>query len=189
MSTLRKEGIMFLRKRAAVVIGALAWGAVVHAASGPTSAYTDLSKCKITDSSEQHLGEADANPDFFESTCSNFSGYRILHNGSDARSWLVIKRGGLNWDTRNGLSDTVPGHFPQIAGKMIEWRLAPGAKEPYALILRIAAQDEQAQKDVEWLAILRVRPKAIGVAGVIKATGNPNANQAARDLADREAQQ
>lgn len=171
-----------LRKQASVLISTCSLVLTVHAAAPTvTSAYTDLAKCKTTDSSEMHPGD---NPDFFASTCPSFGGYRIELNGSDARSWVVLKRGALQWDTRNIGADQLSGHFPQVAAKVIEWRTRPGSKEPHALIVRLETQNEQTLKDEQWLAVMRVQPSAVRVAGVIKASGNPQANQQARDLAD-----
>lgn len=99
-----------------------------------SSEYTDLTRCRMSESSES---DPDAEIDSFRSICPKFAGMRVNLVGSDARSWIVLKRGEVEIDLREPLLSGAGAltAFPTVVGKKLEWRLTGG--KPTAVIVRM----------------------------------------------------
>lgn len=90
--------------------------------SSSRSEYTPLddSKCQLITSSAR---DPQAKIDYFAKKCPAIEGYEVMHEGYDARSWIVISKGKKDlfnythfWDRYS------PGSFPYVTGKSLEWR-------------------------------------------------------------------
>ena len=157
-----------------------------------TSDYTPLTGpgCTVTASSET---DPNAEIDYFDSECSGRAGYRVFHNGGDLRSWLEFKVGtAANFRVQGGIKTSLPITFAYVAGSKLEWRstVSGGKTEPFAIIYRVAGQDESDMKhfrDVQFLQIAKLTKTGACVVGTVYATGNPTANLEARIIADRDA--
>ena len=142
--------------------------------SGYRSVYTSLKECRIIESSEQ---EADAEIDYFSMECPGREGYRIFHDGEDARSWLVIKRGEATViDLYDDVMRNEPGAFPFVSGEVAEWRYK--GESLIALIFRIAGSDLETDKLKSELMVVRLDGKKSCV------IGTSTSNEKAREIAD-----
>ncbi len=155
-------------------------------ASGVTSEYTQLDSekdCVVVDSAD------DGDGDWANLVCPGYKGYPVLLFYSDLRESLFYG---------------FPPAFDQApdfmsfagfnrAGPTIEWRLAPrgGASVPFATIHRWFVTDpEFPGDDTEVLVVRKVAQldKRQGcVVGFVVASGNANANEQARRVADDQA--
>jgi hypothetical protein len=73
--------------------------------------------------------------------CRGIDGWTVFAVSSDERSWLELDRGGQLWTTEDQVVyQNDFGNFPNLGADKIEWRVRRGV--PYAVIFRIAAQDQ-----------------------------------------------
>lgn len=152
-----------------------------HAAA--TSAYTDLSKCKLLSSSEN-----DPNPeiDYFTSVCAGREGFDVRLDGGDLRSWVSL----ATHNTDNLVAENISfsfgeGPFANVAGSKLEWRYTNG--KLIALIIRMSGQDpDDYNKEVGTLAVIKISKENPGNSCVVALvnTKYANANARARQIAD-----
>lgn len=112
--------------------------------------------------------------------CPSRHGYRVVVVGEHDRSWLEIAMPGH--DTISLMEETVaraPGHFPNVAETVLEWRYRDNGGGPVALIHRISAITPEAPgRTVSALMVVGVGRGRLCVLGMA------SSNAAARALAD-----
>lgn len=148
------------------------------------SVYTNLTGCKVL---EQSTEEDDI--DFFTEECPGIAGFKVHHVGGDARSFIEISRenepaSDLLWIQTMNAAQLF---FPAVSGSKLEWRgtVKRGKFVPFAFIYRIAGQTpEDELKTVERLIVGKIGEKDICIFGSVQATGNPNGNVQAREMAE-----
>lgn len=155
------------------------------AAQQIVSEYTDLDRdrhCAVFAGGDSDEG------DWANLVCQGWRGYPVLIYSGDARESLFygFPPGGdlaPNWESFNGFN---------YAGPKIEWRIehdGPRAT-PFATIHRWFVTVASASQPVEVLVVQKVgqlHPRAGCVVGYVVATGDPDANQKARQIADGKA--
>lgn len=152
-----------------------------------SSAYTDLDAekdCAIFASAEEGEGE------WANLVCSGYRGYPVIIYSGDARESLFygFPPGGdlaPAWESFSAFNST---------GAKIEWRIdtEKGRAIPYAAIHRwfVSADADNPDRQTEVLVVEKVAQMGAreGCAvGLVLATGNPGANEAARKIADERA--
>lgn len=150
------------------------------------SAYTDL---VVEDhcSSFAQAGENDG--DWIDYVCTGYRGYPVLVSYADARESIFYgfppaSENERPWESFDAFNR---------AGPRIEWRIEKrgDVEEPFATIHRWFVSDpDDADEQIEVLVIEKVGQ--IGAwgscaVGYVVATGNPDANDAARRIADGQA--
>jgi hypothetical protein len=154
-------------------------------ADGISSAYTDLDwekNCVTYAQAEQGEG------DWASLACSGYRGYPVLIGYDDARESLFYGFPSSDmssvWESFSGLN---------TAGPKVEWRIESKGDVaiPFAVIHRrsISNPDDE-NKPTEVLVVAKVaQPDAQEgcTVGLVLATGNPQANDQARKLADEKA--
>ncbi len=170
---------------------ALSFGFAAQAVAAPvaTSAYTSLEDkdCNLLASSED---DENAEIDYFKSICPGRDGYLVKLAGGDIRSWVGLLKPGQKYDDANDfygpLMEGSMGQFPNVQGSKLEWRYSDG--KLVAFILRMTAQDpEDYEKSIETLVVVRVNTADLSkacLAGSVDVSKVPNANTAARVIAD-----
>ena len=170
---------------------ALSLGLSAQAIAAPvaTSAYTSLEDkdCNYITSSND---DPDAEIDYFKSICPGRDGYLVKLAGGDIRSWVGLLAPGQKYDEANDfygpLMEGSLGQFPNVQGSKLEWRYSDG--KLVAFILRMIAQDpEDYEKSIETLVVVRVDTADLSkacLAGSVDVKKTPNANVAARAIAD-----
>jgi hypothetical protein len=165
---------------------ALALACLSHAATAGeiSSAYTDLDAekdCTVFASAEEGEGE------WANLVCNGYRGYPVLIYSGDLRESVFYgypPGGDLapTWESFSAFNS---------AGAKIEWRIETdnGRAIPYAAIHRwfVSANAEKPDSQTEVLVVEKVGQidQRDGCAvGLVLATGNPQANQAARKIAD-----
>lgn len=148
-----------------------------------TSAYTDLSSCRVLTSSEN---DPNAEIDYFTSVCEGREGFDVRIDGGDLRSWVSLVKAGTEDFVAENISFAFgEGQFPNVAGSKLEWRYTNGTLT--ALIVRMSGQDpEDYNNELVNLAVIRInksRPSESCVVGLVNAKF-PNANAKARAIAD-----
>jgi hypothetical protein len=158
----------------------------VVAAGEISSAYTDIDAektCSVFSANEEG-GE------FANLACNGWRGYPVLIYSGDLRESLFYgfpPDGDLApaWESFSAFNST---------GAKIEWRIeADGPRAtPFATIHRwfISADPENPEKQTEVLVVEKVgqiHERAGCAVGLVLATGNPKANDAAREIADEKA--
>ena len=168
---------------------ALALACLSHAATAGeiSSAYTDLDAekdCTVFASAEEGEGE------WANLACNGYRGYPVLIYSGDLRESVFYgypPGGDLapTWESFSAFNS---------AGAKIEWRIETdnGRAIPYAAIHRwfVSANAEKPDSQTEVLVVEKVgqTDQRDGCAvGLVLATGNPQANQAARKIADERA--
>jgi hypothetical protein len=148
-----------------------------------SSVYTDLSfdkDCTAFDINEEG-GE------FLNQVCNGYGGYPIFVYGADLReSWYFgfPKPADYVWETFSAFNS---------GSSKVEWRVSRDGDRvtPFATIHRWAISDaEDAEKKTEVLVVAKVGQvtEQDGCAvGLVMATGNPQANETARKIADEQA--
>lgn len=125
--------------------------------------------------------------DWANLTCNGFRGYPVLIYYSDLRESLHYgfpPSGDLapRWESFGGFNST---------GETIEWRLeeTEHGRKPFATIHRWTVSDTASDGEIQVLVVEKVaQPGGDGcVVGYVVASGNGEANQQARDIADQEA--
>jgi hypothetical protein len=124
--------------------------------------------------------------DFANLACNGWRGYPVLIYQGDLRESIVYgfpSAGDHNWETFGPFNST---------GPKIEWRIEKdGYKEiPFATIHRWhVSNPEDSEKGVEVLVVEKVgqigEQQSCAV-GLVMATGNPQANETARKIADEQ---
>ncbi len=149
-----------------------------------SSAYTDIDiekTCSVFSSNEEG-GE------FANFVCNGWNGYPVLIYSGDLRESVFYgfpPDGNLPWESFSAFNST---------GPRIEWRIdTEGSRAaPFAAIHRwfVNADPDNPEKRTEVLVVSKVGSveKREGcTVGLVLATGNPGANEAARKIADGKA--
>jgi hypothetical protein len=167
------------------IAATLILGLCATALSGEmSSAYTDIDvqkNCSAFSVNEEG-GE------FANFVCNGWNGYPVLIYSGDLRESLFYgfpPKGDLPWESFSAFNST---------GPKIEWRIeTEGPKAvPVATIHRwfVSADPEKPEKRTEVLVVSRVagvEDRQGCTVGLVLATGNPQANDAARRMADEKA--
>jgi hypothetical protein len=170
-------------------LAALVLAGLCHpAAAGEiSSAYTDIDAEKDCTT---FASAAEGEGDWANLVCSGYRGYPVLIYSGDLRESVFYgfpPDGDLApaWESFSAFNST---------GARIEWRIDTdnGRSVPFAAIHRwfVSADPENPDKQIEVLVVEKVGQmhERDGCAvGVVLATGNPEANEAARELADERA--
>lgn len=168
---------------------ALTLAGFCHAAAAGeiTSVYTDLhadKDCAVFASAEDDDG------DWANMACSGWRGYPVLIYSGDLRESVFygFPPGGdlaPAWESFSAFNSV---------GARIEWRIETenGRSVPFATIhrWRVSADAENPDRQIEVLVIEKVgqiHQREGCAVGLVRATGNPNANEAARKIADERA--
>lgn len=160
------------RTLAALALASLTGGAQ---AGTVTAAYTDFDPgrtCKVLDKA------ADGEGTWVDMECAGYGGYKVFLFEDDLRQSIAY---GPNvpepaWESFGAFNH---------AGPKIEWRLDDGV--PFAAIHRWRVSDADGKPDIEVLVVEKVgRTDAPGGCAValVRASGNPRANDQAREAAD-----
>ncbi|ANT48926.1 hypothetical protein [Mesorhizobium amorphae] len=154
-------------------------------ADGISSAYTDLDwKKDCVTYAKAEEGEGD----WANLACSGYRGYPVLVAYDDARESLYY---GFPSDDMTAVWESFSGF--NSAGPKIEWRIETKGDIaiPFAAIHRRSiGNPEDENKPTEVLVVAKVaQPEAHDgcTVGLVLATGNPQANDQARKLADDKA--
>lgn len=149
-----------------------------------SSAYTDVDF-------DQHCSTFESGQDgeeFANMVCDGWRGYPVLVSAGDLRESLFYgypPEGTLPWESFSAFNRT---------GPRIEWRIeVQGATSaPFATIHRwfVNTDPDNAEKTTEVLVVSKVgqvEDRQGCVVGLVRATGNPDANAEARKVADESA--
>jgi hypothetical protein len=170
-------------------LAALVLAGLCHAAAAGeiSSAYTDIDAEKDCTT---FASAAEGEGDWANLVCSGYRGYPVLIYSGDLRESVFYgfpPDGDLApaWESFSAFNST---------GARIEWRIDTdnGRSVPFAAIHRwfVSADPENPDKQIEVLVVEKVGQmhERDGCAvGLVLATGNPEANEAARELADERA--
>ncbi|MBB4634610.1 hypothetical protein [Longimicrobium terrae] len=142
------------------------------------SVYTSLAEkdCRVTETDDEVGGST--------SRCPGTAGYALMVHDYDARMSVdIVAPGGRVLPLR--YSGVITANFSAV-GERAEWRMR-GAN-PIALIVRLNANEdpEDPARTTSYLAVAKITPGAACVTDRIAPT-TPNANEAARQAADRSA--
>ncbi|HEX6912608.1 MAG TPA: hypothetical protein VF142_19535 [Longimicrobium sp.] len=142
------------------------------------SVYTSLAEaeCRLVERDEETGGTT--------SRCPGTAGYALLVHDGDARMTVdVVAPGGRTHRLR--YPGVITSAFSSL-GPRAEWRMRGGT--PIALIVRVNAFEDPSVPDraTSYLAVAKITPREACVTDRI-APGTPNANEAARQAADRSA--
>lgn len=142
------------------------------------SVYTSLAEadCRLVEQDEE-TGDT-------TSRCPGTAGYRLLVHDWDARITVdVVAPGGRTHPLR--YSGVITSNFSSL-GPRAEWRMRDG--KPVALIVRLNAFEdpEVTNRATSYLAVAKITDRETCVTDRIPPTA-PNANEAARQAADRSA--
>lgn len=158
----------------------------VAAAQNISSVYTDFDRDKncIT---VDHAAEGDG--DWATLTCAGYMGFPVVVSYGDARELVFYgfpSSGEDNtWESFQGFN---------AAGGTVEWRVRKDGDKTisFATIYRWSVADaEDPDKKVEVLVVEKVgqlAERAGCAVGLVLATGNPQANETARSIADEQAE-
>lgn len=157
------------------------------AAAEVTSVYSDLDIAKTCVKIAQ-APEGDG--DWATYVCSGYAGYPVVLSYGDARDSVFYgfppKGDADAWESFDGFN---------AAGPKVEWRVQTDGelKVPFATINRWSvASPEDPEKKIEVLVVEKVGQPGDqdGCAvGLVVATGNPQANETARSIADNQARE
>lgn len=146
------------------------------------SVYTGLKaeKCKTIELSSDHGGD-------YSGRCAGTGNYKLEVLEGDLRQTInVIAPGSKKFELN--LTGVVSNGFSSI-GETAEWRVARknGKLIPTALIVRYNASEEpaDASKITSYLVVVKITAEAVCVTDTVKPA--PDANEAARRLADESA--
>lgn len=180
---LHLEGMPMNRMLLAAVLAGVA-----HAASAQdvSSVYTD-SDAEKTCITVDKAAEGDG--DWVRQICSGFMGYPVIVDYGDARESVFY-----GFPPQG--DDTLPWEsFVSFntSGKKVEWRVRKDGDKTvaFATINRWSVSDpENPDKQIEVLVVERVAQlgdRAGCAVGIVRATGDPAANEKARKIADEQA--
>lgn len=174
--------------RIAIGLAAIIGLTISAAASGVTSEYTQLdteTDCLVVASADDGEG------DWADLVCPGYKGYPVLVFYSDLRESLFY---GFPPEYDRAPDFMSFAGFNR-AGPTVEWRLAArgGSSAPFATIHRwFVADPEFPGDDTEVLVVRKVGQldnRQGCVVGLVVASGNPNANEQARRVADDQARE
>jgi len=145
---------------------------------------TDPKKVKVLEDSAR---KKNPQGDYFTHLCPGLGGYKVLHQGDDARSWINLQFDGKTTDLRQDtFTACQPGHMPCKANNVVEWRGVQKGKSfaPYAIIYRMAAvlDDDGKRANAETLIIIKLDGEKSRVVGHVPAK---EGTEKAEELADR----
>lgn len=165
-----------------LVISIIMVAAATASAQGAIqSAYTDLNKnCKTLERNDQEAG-------YLLERCAGVAGYKILIESGDDRSNIqVVRPNGSKHDLNFG--QIGGGGFSSV-GPRAEWRLKQegGKLIPIALIVRfdVVTDPSNPAKTTSYLVVSKITPREVCRIGEVDP--GPNANEAARRMADSSA--
>ena len=172
--------------RTLFLIAAALFAHVQGAIAANTSEYTDIDlakACRQTDASEPGEG------DYARYRCKGWQGLPVDYSSGDSRDGVAF---GVHHGDDDPSFQTFSGF--NAAGSKIEWRLGlvKGRKQAVAAILRyiVSHDPEDPARTVEVLVVSKVSPRSGGngcAVGLVLATGDPDANETARRIADEHA--
>jgi hypothetical protein len=158
---------------------ALLAATAAYAESPMFSKYTSLTDCRML-----YNAANDPAPDMkdvFESICPGRDGLRVMLEGGDARSWIGLLPAGTKYEQGKRLNSGWGG-FPEITGKVLEWRYH-GSKLVALIVRNEWTEQPETGKVVSGLVIWRVDPNKINAACAIGRTpSNEEAHRIADDL-------
>lgn len=170
--------------RTGIAAGLLAGLCQAAMAGEISSAYTDIDLekgCSVFSASEEE-------GPFANLVCNGWQGYPVLIFSGDLRESVFygfLPDADLPWESFSAFNST---------GSRIEWRIEKDGSRsvPFATIHRwsVNADPEDPDRQTEVLVVEKVGQvdKRDGCAvGLVLATGNPQANEAARQIADERA--
>ncbi len=171
--------------RIAAILIAAASGVLASkmAAAETTSVYTDIDSnktCIVVAQAPE--GEGDG----ARLICAGYMGFPIVIDYDDARESVFYgfsPSPDRQWESFSGFN---------AAGKKVEWRLLAenGVTIPFATINRWSVADpEDSDKQIEVLVVSKVGQldeRQGCVVGLVRASGNPQANETARRIADEQ---
>lgn len=149
------------------------------------SVYSDLGEANCITVDQAAEGDGD----WAKSVCAGHAGFPVVIDYSDARQSVFYgfpPAPGKQWESFEA--------FNSVGGK-IEWRLLKDGDKttPFATIARwIVSDPEDPEKNIEVLVVSKVGQldKREGcVVGLVRASGNPDANVMARKIADEQVDQ
>ena len=165
------------------VVFAAALGAVAPSGAAEVldSAFThfDAKHCRHTAGTEEE--------DYGSWRCKGFAGIAVRLSAGDQRMTVSF---GPHADDEPAAHETF-GAFNDVYEGTIEWRLErrpDGRMRPFATILRWNVridEDDGGRLRGRFLVVTRLGPGGVCRVGTVDATNDPDANQAARRMADR----
>jgi len=116
--------------------------------------------------------------------CEGLKGIPVMVTEGDLRMFVSY---GLHSTTEKAAEQTL-GPFNRL-GEKIEWRVsnAEGHWKPFATILRFFTEREDSEKAGQVLVVTKVATGATCHIAYVDALANPNANELAREAADKKA--
>lgn len=164
-----------------VLLITLAFSASAEPAPKPISKYTSTAekKGKVLKAPGKDAELADS----FEVLLPGLGGYELILASGDSRSWLNVKHGKTITDLYQDTMANAPGHFPNKANDVVEWRgiEKSGQFTPYAFIYRINGYNEEKNLTKTRLLVFRL---ADGKAEYIGYAEGKNEDEKAKQLAD-----
>jgi hypothetical protein len=163
------------------VLGTTAALMLVHAAPASAQAITYAYTPLDTDKCPHIRGKEPE--DYGLWTCKGYGSIVVWVSGGDQRVTVSFGRRGRN---EPAASETLPAFNSE--GKIVEWRLARG--KPFATILRwntATLDDNTNQVRGQVLVVTRLAPGPVCHVGYVDGRANTNANELAREIADRHA--
>lgn len=111
-------------------------------------------------------------------------GYEVIVHDEDSRSWVDLSYGGRKIDLREETFRLAPGHFPNKANDVVEWRGVAGRNGlvPYAAIYRLSGYNEETGKSQTRLIVIELKG---GNSRVVGYAEGKNEDADAKKLADR----
>ena len=145
------------------------------------SAFThfDAKHCRHTPGTEEE--------DYGSWRCKGFAGIAVLLSAGDQRMTVSF---GPHADDEPAAHETF-GAFNDVYEGTIEWRLErrpDGRMRPFATIVRWNVridEDDGGRLRGRFLVVTRLGPGGVCRVGTVDATNDPDANQAARQMADK----
>jgi len=149
----------------------------------PVSVETELAKGRC-----RFIADDGAVGDYAEKRCPGLGGARVHTVARPSRVSLSFRWGKAKGGAEGGAKT---GHIVQSwgLGTKLEWR-GTGTKrafEPYAAIVTAIVRDQDAEKNYNVLAVIRIEPRNACLIAAIDEAGNKDALALARATADAQA--
>ncbi len=147
-------------------------------------------RCKVLEQGSNQ----DPPPDYVKAECPGYQKYRVRYStDGDHGSILALFHSGTRQESSLTTIPTIeegvlcPQGFTWVTAKQLEWRVEKNV--PFALIYRVNCEglSRETPTVTEILAVASVSPIRSCLIGRVIATGNPEANNQARTLADTKA--
>lgn len=153
----------------------LAGAAQAAGASRMTSQYTDLDFDQCTTLETNDMGAT--------SVCPGYKGYPVVVSEGDLRMFVSF---GIRPTEEKAMQQTLPP-FNHL-GQKIEWRIESDDDfwQPRATILRWFTEQESDGSEGQVLVVTQIKPGETCHIAYIDALAVSNANEKAREIADRE---